>query len=53
MSLGAVLSNHDRCVTYNISHDGITLFPKKRTDIEYRLEICLKSRVRNARVTET
>ena len=57
MSLGDVLSSHNRCVTYNASYIMMALQsslkrePKQSTTL-WRLEICLKLRVRNSRVTE-
>ena len=57
MSLGSVLSSHERCVTYNASNHMIVLYSSLKREptqsITLRgLEFCLKSRVGNSRVTE-
>ena len=50
MSLGAVLSSHDRCVTYSASnptmvlHSSLKKEPTQSTTF-WMLDICLKSRV--------
>ena len=58
MSLGSVLSSHDRCVKYNASNLIMVLYtslrrePTQKTTL-WRLENCLKSRVGNSRVTRS
>ena len=56
MSLGAVLFSHDWCVIYNASNLIMVLnfsLKREQSSTLWRLEICLKSRVENSRVTKT
>ena len=58
MSLGSVLSSHDRCVKYNTSNLIMVSYSslKKKQTLRptfWGLEICLKPRDENSRVTET